>query len=371
MGLCGKSRKRKYKVLDLDHNKNVDKWLNNVTQAIRNRGIFMSAMLRIATIDKKYDIAELDKDDKIYDGWKVSNIYKKLMVEVFTLSEAFEGYEEVFTRIKNCLEEKPCDEAKAIIKKAKNLLVKDSRLTSNTEENDEKLSSEQGETNMKNSEKWEDFIYDIIKFCIKWGLWYSVVMWTKEKNFISFEYENPEEKQGFRDLTSVWVSPRYPDEDEELSEEEMDFPEPENVILYYEGETPLAYLFGLFGYRKYCVELQYVSQEAFEFILQYEYFDSEEITVDSDETGELELYPVLEKWEFDSYNEFEELEEEIDYDRWVEIKEEKRNERVSYEKGTEVYTKVLEEFNAIMEKHNVRCGAYGEGYEYGLQFYEK
>lgn len=73
------------------------KFFNNVNKCIRRRGQFMVEMLRIATSDE-----EGKRDDTEYPEWKewnVTEIYKKIMKEVFLADTAYPGYKEVVEKI--------------------------------------------------------------------------------------------------------------------------------------------------------------------------------------------------------------------------------------------------------------------------------
>ncbi|MFI3202615.1 MAG: hypothetical protein R3Y54_14035, partial [Eubacteriales bacterium] len=108
-----------YNVAKLDHD-DVAKWLKNVEIAIQNRGIFMSGMLLIATnMDLKIEQGEED----MYPEWKVSDLYKKLMKEVFATNQVFSGYDEVLQAMEDCLSPKECNQVKDYFEQIEKLIV--------------------------------------------------------------------------------------------------------------------------------------------------------------------------------------------------------------------------------------------------------
>ncbi|MBC3804052.1 hypothetical protein GH808_06325 [Acetobacterium fimetarium] len=87
-------------------------FLNNVNWAIKRRGIFMVAMLKIALLDNP----DCEQDE----SWVTSDIYKKIMYKVFLSDKCYSGYNDVFNKIKNAVPEtQENKEIRAILRKAK------------------------------------------------------------------------------------------------------------------------------------------------------------------------------------------------------------------------------------------------------------
>lgn len=90
----------------------VEIFLHNVNWAIKRRGIFMVAMLRIALLDNP----DCEQDE----SWVPSDIYKKIMDRVFLSDKCYSGYNDVFNKIKNAVPETQGNkEIRAILRKAK------------------------------------------------------------------------------------------------------------------------------------------------------------------------------------------------------------------------------------------------------------
>lgn len=70
-------------------------------RAIKRRGIFMAAMLKLAAMECKVNLEGKEWWD---ENWKVSPVYQKIMKEVFCTDEIYGGFEDVFEKIKSCLE---------------------------------------------------------------------------------------------------------------------------------------------------------------------------------------------------------------------------------------------------------------------------
>lgn len=81
-------------------------FLDNCLWAIRRRGIFMIAMLRIAlginADESKSECCAISEQD-----WEVSEIYKEIMKKVFLTNNLYSGYEEVIKKIENTVHKTP------------------------------------------------------------------------------------------------------------------------------------------------------------------------------------------------------------------------------------------------------------------------
>jgi hypothetical protein len=76
-------------------NKEIENFLKNVNWAIKRRGIFMVAMLRIAMLDVS----------PTSEKWNVSSWYKLIMKDVLYQDTVMEGYGKVFENIRTCLKD--------------------------------------------------------------------------------------------------------------------------------------------------------------------------------------------------------------------------------------------------------------------------
>ncbi|MFI3202612.1 MAG: hypothetical protein R3Y54_14020 [Eubacteriales bacterium] len=104
-----------YTVPNLGHDNEKTQWLKNVEIAIRNRGIFMSGMLLIATdMDLKIEQGVETTYLEAWKDWKVSELYKKLMKEVFATDTIFSGYADVLQKMKNCLSDTEYNQVKTL-----------------------------------------------------------------------------------------------------------------------------------------------------------------------------------------------------------------------------------------------------------------
>jgi hypothetical protein len=81
--------------------KEITNFLKNVNWAIKRRGIFMVAMLRIASMtdESQVEIKELEN----WKNWEVSIWYKLIMEEILYKDTVMAGYDSVFKEIDGCL----------------------------------------------------------------------------------------------------------------------------------------------------------------------------------------------------------------------------------------------------------------------------
>lgn len=207
----------------------------------------------------------------------------------------------------------------------------------------------------------ENMVYDIIKFCIKWGIWDSVLVFTKGKEFCSFDY-GLQGVQGFRDLSSVWVMP-YDPADADFDDEDKDILIPKILSMLYEGETGLAYLVGSGTYK---AKMKYVFEEVFDFIVEQEDLMSNYDDFQIQCNGIFRLEPILNELEFDSYEAYKELESEIDDERIDNIKFLIRAYDFVNTKNSVVSNKVLVEFHEIFQKYKISYRPHPWGLNVGL-----
>lgn len=91
----------------------IERFISNAQYAIRRRGIFMVAMLRIALGNGDDTFGYQYKGDKQeeWERWDVSGVYKKIMEKVFLDEKktysGVSGFGEVIQEIKNTIEEMP------------------------------------------------------------------------------------------------------------------------------------------------------------------------------------------------------------------------------------------------------------------------
>lgn len=144
----------------------------------------------------------------------------------------------------------------------------------------------------------EDLICEVIRFCQKWGQWREATLYCGGK-----KYEWCEEDSAFRGFRHVRVTEgiRLEDEDNMALQElrELNAQTGENVVLYLFGA--LGDLLG--GPSVYEAKFSELSKEA-----QYELMQSEELLGDFDYLDEPRLDPI----EFDSYEEYLDLEDEME-----------------------------------------------------------
>lgn len=87
------------------HKEEIEIFIYNVIRAIKRRGVFMSAMLKIA-VDFREGEYTPNNCKQSWNDWKVSKIYKEIMDKVFLVNEAkYSDYDEVFNAIKQSLNE--------------------------------------------------------------------------------------------------------------------------------------------------------------------------------------------------------------------------------------------------------------------------
>lgn len=104
----------------------------NMNAYIERRGIFMVAMLRIATLstqDKDYEI----RTDNIFPGWNVSKIYKIIMKEVFLKNKIYNGYNHVIKSIEEVCDEIYENKNDDELKEIKDILIKAKEEINNVE----------------------------------------------------------------------------------------------------------------------------------------------------------------------------------------------------------------------------------------------
>lgn len=107
--------KEKYVVKNLQYSENkqedskyitantISTYIDHANKYIERRGIFMAAILKIASMDK--DIEYTGKYKNLWQDWSVSGIYKYMIEKIFLTDTVFSGYQEVIKDMEGVLEE--------------------------------------------------------------------------------------------------------------------------------------------------------------------------------------------------------------------------------------------------------------------------
>ena len=80
---------------------NVGIYIKNAKAAISRRSIFMTAMLMLAV---EFREEKVDGYQDRWPDWKVSNIYKKIVEEVFLANKVYKDSSSVIEKIKEILQ---------------------------------------------------------------------------------------------------------------------------------------------------------------------------------------------------------------------------------------------------------------------------
>lgn len=150
-------------------------------------------------------------------------------------------------------------------------------------------------------EKKEQLIHEIIGFFKKWALWCPCQIYCDGICYSSYRLKGPCE-EGIGDLSQVYIGPSTFNTAGTLMECEEETPPYEPfMILYFEG----AEFSELIHYRFYMAPTQEIAKDALMFIAKEE-------GILEDIKEDLHCSPILNETEFESYDDYWELESELE-----------------------------------------------------------
>jgi len=210
-------------------------------------------------------------------------------------------------------------------------------------------------------EEIDDFTYELIRFCFKWGLWEDTNIFSNGNRYADcLSGEESTDFRGFR----VRITKERPEDYIYDVSGGKDYQElyvnPDHILSMIMGER-LCMLTdeGLFS-----AHLSELSEDGVHQLLALDPSILEECLGEIGESPD----PILEQMEFESYDEFRELEDDLQDLRLLETIDRLRKWRSVHYRGFDdpVVSHVLEEFDGIFEKYGVW---YDPGYRWSLTCY--
>jgi len=198
-------------------------------------------------------------------------------------------------------------------------------------------------------EEIDDFTFELIRFCFKWGLWEDTQIFSNGNRYsFCLPGEESTDFRGFR----VRITKERPEDYIPGLLEDKDYQElyvnPDHILSMKQGER----LYMLTDEGLFAAELSKLSEEGVHQLLMLDHGILEEAlgVIEGEDPD-----PILEQMEFESYDEFRELEDDLQDLRLLEIIDHiRKRERVHYSGfKNPVVNRILEEFNGIFDKYGV------------------
>lgn len=210
------------------------------------------------------------------------------------------------------------------------------------------------------SQEYENLVYDIIRYCKKWGMWEGVKIFCEGKSFSDAlgDSEGKVIKEGFRELKDVVVT-EHDDPTDYICQEDEDmegFVNPDHILsMVFDG--PLCTLLGSGVYE---VEWNDIEQHGREYLIREGSVLEKYCDYDPDE-----VESILNQDEFDSYEEYEKLEEEMQNEALLNMIQDLTFETICYELDS-VSDYIESEFRKILDKYGIW---YEMGHSWSLTCY--